>query len=134
MKRYILIFSGVFVLGLAVTMAIRMTSDAMAVIVGIILGMLATVPTSLLLLYLLRQREQQQLDPRSAYQTGQYPPVVVVNSPPNSNFGGIGNANPQSFLPAAPAERSFTVVGQEASTPTSSGSSGGFNRIFDEIT
>ena len=135
MKRYILIFSGLFVVGLAVTMALRMTSDAMAVIVGIVLGMLATVPTSLLLLYLLRQREKEQpFNARNPYQAGQYPPVVVVNSPPNSSFGGMGSANPQPFLPAAPTDRSFTVVGQEASTPDSSSTGGGFRRIFDEIT
>lgn len=133
MKRYILIFSGLFVVAIAITMAFRMTSDAMAVIVGIILGMLATVPTSLLLLYLVRQREQQQLDPRQQYQAGQYPPVVVVNSTPNGGFAGMGNANPQSFLPGATGERSFTVVGQEASAPEAASSSSGFNRIFDEL-
>lgn len=132
MKRYILIFSGLFVVAIAITMAFRMTSDAMAVIVGIVLGMLATVPTSLLLLYLVRQRDQQQFDPRQQYQAGQYPPVVVVNSSPNGGYGTMANGNPQSFLPAI-GERSFTVVGQEASSPESTSTSGGFNRIFDEL-
>jgi len=135
MKRFLFILSGLFTITIAITIALRMTSDAMAVIVGIILGMLATVPTSLLLLYMLRQRENQQVDPRQQYQTGPYPPVVVVNSPPNGSYSGLGNANPNAFLPASAGERSFTIVGQEASPKDAANEGGGgFNRIFDELT
>lgn len=134
MKRALFIIAGIFATVLAVTFGLRMTSDAMAVIVGILLGMLATIPTSLVLLYMIRNRETQQTEIHQRQQQGQYPPVVVVNSTPNSGYGGMGSANPQSFLPAPMSERSFTVVGQEASPTSASNERSGFNRIFDEIT
>ena len=135
MKRVIFVLAAIFVTTLAVTFAFRMTSDAMAVIVGIILGMLATIPTSLVLLYMIRQRDQQPVDPRQqSYGSGQYPPVVVVNSSPNGGYGGMTSANPQNYLPAPMGERSFTVVGQEASPDGAGSERSGFNRIFDEIT
>ena len=131
MKRYLWILSGIFTLGIAVTIAFRMTSDAMAVIVGIILGMLATLPTSLILLYLFKQQQSHQIDPRQQYQAGQYPPVVVVNSPPGGAGYGMGNANPHPFLPAISNERSFKVVGQEAS-PTEAKEGISLSSIWDD--
>ena len=134
MKRYFWILSALFTTAIAITIALRMTSDAMAVIVGIILGMAATLPTSLILLYMLRQQQKQLNDPRQQSYAQQYPPVVVVNSPPGgAGYGGMGSAHPQSYLPAPSGERSFKVVGQEAST-SESGDTLNFNAIWDEVT
>jgi len=133
MKRYFWIFLGLFTLGVGVTIALRMTSDAMAVIVGIILGMVATLPTSLILLYMMRQQHNQQAAElrQQQHQVGQYPPVVVVNSQPGNGYGGMASANPQSFLPSPTGERSFKVVGQEASS-TDSDRSFNINALWDE--
>lgn len=133
MKRIFFIMASLFTVSLAITVALRMTSDAMAVIIGILLGMLASVPTTLLLFYLLRQRDNQPADPRQ-YPAGHYPPVVVVNSPPYGNGynSGPGANSQQAFLPAPPGERSFKVVGQEASDVSDDTSS--FNAIWDEVT
>ena len=135
MKRYFWILLSIFTLGVGITIALRMTSDAMAVIVGIILGMVATLPTSLILLYMMRQQHNQQAADlrQQQQQTGQYPPVVVVNSQPGSGYGGMTSANPQSFLPSPTGERSFKVVGQEASANDSDRSID-FNAIWDEVT
>ncbi len=135
MKRYGMILLGLFTVSIAITVALRMTPDAMAVIIGIILGMLATVPTSLVMLYTIRQRDKQQLDPRQQY-ANQYPPVVVVNSPPNGHGYGAGpvNANGGSFLPAPGGERSFKVVGQEASPAETASESFTLNSMWDEVT
>jgi hypothetical protein len=134
MKRFTYIMCGLFFTGLAVTVALRMTTDAMAVIVGIILGMVATVPTTLVLLFMIRQRDsqQQQMDFRQQY--GHYPPVVVVNSPPNqgSYTNGMTNfTNPHS-LPAPMSERSFKVVGQEATPSETLGDAFGINIPWED--
>lgn len=133
MKRYFTILLGLVIVAVAVTVAFRMTSDAMAVIVGIILGMFATLPTSLILLYMVRQQNNEQVDPKQQ-QMSQYPPVVVVNSSPNGYGAGMGSANPQALLPALPSERSFKVVGQEASSTESSDKGVSFNSLWDEMT
>lgn len=136
MKRYAMILLGLFTIAMAITIALRMTPDAMAVIVGIILGMFATIPTSLVLLYTIRQRDKQQFDPRQQQHPNQYPPVVVVNSPPNGpgyNAGPI-NANGGSFLPAPSGERSFKVVGQEASPTETASENFTLNSMWDEVT
>ncbi len=133
MKRIFFIMASLFTVSLAITVALRMTSDAMAVIIGILLGMLATVPTSLLLFYLLRQRDNQPADPRQ-YPAGHYPPVVVVNSPPYGNgySSGSGANSQQALLPTPLGERSFKVIGQEASDVAEDTFS--FNAIWDEET
>lgn len=133
MKRYMWIVVGLVLTAIIATIAVRMTSDAIAVIVGIILGMVATLPTSLILLYLLRQQHAQQVDLRQQQNTSHHPPVVVVNTPAGHAGYGIASANPQSYLPSAIGERSFKVVGQEASSPDSDRSFS-FNSIFDEVT
>lgn len=47
-----------FGLGLAVLLAQRTHTDAMAVIIGVTVGIVASVPTSLLLVALLRRRQR----------------------------------------------------------------------------
>ena len=108
----------VFVAVLAIVVAKQMSAEAMAVVVGIICGVAAAIPTSVLLLVVLtraerRRHEEEERRSRSAY--GQYPPVVVIQ-------GGA----PQSMLPPGPqagywpspapgplADRHWEVVGGE---------------------
>lgn len=131
MKRFVYVMMGLFTVTIASILAFRMTADAMAVIIGIILGMVATVPTSLLLFYMLRQRETQPVDPRQQQYGGHYPPVVVVNPPGQQNgySNSWGQGSPSS-LPA-PGERSFKVVGQEASTADSEPRTFDMDRIWE---
>lgn len=76
-------------LGFGVVLALiigqRMSTDAMAVVIGVAVGVAASVPTSLLLVALLRR---QRLDERSSWQAQggapgypqlPQPPVIVVN-------------------------------------------------------
>ena len=106
MKRALFIIAGIFATVLAVTFGLRMTSDAMAVIVGILLGMLATIPTSLVLLYMIRNRDTQQAQMQQQHPNGQYPPVVVVNSTPNGGYGGMAQRKP-TIISASPYGRTF---------------------------
>jgi hypothetical protein len=83
----------------------------MAVVVGIVCGMLASVPTSAILVWTLRVRDKQleaQLGPQRQY--GQYPPVVVINGQqPN----GAGGPPQPAMLNGGNGQRNFKVIGQE---------------------
>ena len=112
MKKFLFIAGLAFAVSLAVVIGTRLSSDAMAVVVGIVCGVLASVPTTTLMVWVLRQREKQEAQWRQS-QMGQYPPVVVVNGQsPNGQNG-------YPALPSLPASatisgsRNFKVVGQE---------------------
>ncbi len=95
-------------LGFGVVLALiigqRMSTDAMAVVIGVAVGVAASVPTSLLLVALLRR---QRLDERSTWQaqggpTGYpqlpQPPVIVVNP---GQWPAQNGAQQPYFLPPA---------------------------------
>jgi hypothetical protein len=84
-----LIFVGV----LAVIVAKQMSAEAMAVVIGVICGVAAAIPTSLLLLVVLTRNERRRYEQEDQKgRQGQYPPVVVIQ-------GGA----PQALPPGAPA-------------------------------
>ncbi len=116
MRRGVVIIGAVFAAGLAVAVGSRMSADAMAVVVGVACGVLASVPTSLVLLWALARRGQGPAagaDPRMG---GYFPPVVVVNPGPGYGVPAYGSS-PHALPAAGPAlpavQRSFKVVGDE---------------------
>ena len=112
MKKFLFIAGMVFAISLAVVIGTRMSPDAMAVVVGIVCGVLASVPTTTLMVWVLRQREKQEAQWRQNH-VGQYPPVVVVNGQgPNGQNGYPATPSLPASATAAGA-RSFKVVGQE---------------------
>jgi hypothetical protein len=121
MKRVVTIVAASFAVGLAVVIGNRMSADAMAVVVGVACGVLASVPTSLLLIWALGRRGQGTVSGaegqvRQGFGTNGYPPVVVVN--PGQGYG-MPMYGPPSMpalernLPAPGGPRSFKVVGDE---------------------
>jgi hypothetical protein len=122
MKRGVVIIGAVFAAALAVAVGSRMSADAMSVVVGVACGVLASVPTSLVLLWALARRGPGADRAGQSGMGNYFPPVVVVN--PGSGYGlpaygtvphalsagGYPAASPAA-LPAGP--RSFKVVGDE---------------------
>ena len=112
MKRFFFVVGVAFAVSLAVVIGTRMSADAMAVVVGLVCGVLASVPTTTLMVWVLRQREKQEAHWRQSH-LAQFPPVVVVNGQ------GPNGQNGYPALPSLPASatisgpRSFKVVGQE---------------------
>ena len=111
MKRFFFVSGVVSITALSIIIATRMSADAMAVIIGIVCGVLASIPTSVVLVWVLRQRDRQLEMQSPTHRVGQYPPVVVVN--------GQG-AGAQSALMPPPTPtftngggRDFKVIGQE---------------------
>jgi hypothetical protein len=112
MKRFFFVVGVAFAVSLAVVIGTRMSPDAMAVVVGLVCGVLASVPTTTLMVWVLRQREKQEAHWRQSH-LAQIPPVVVVNGQgPNGHPGYPALPS----LPAgstSPGSRNFKVVGQE---------------------
>jgi hypothetical protein len=101
------------VVTLAVFVGKQMSAEAMAVVVGVVCGVAAGIPTSLLLMVALTRRERQRSeDVDQLRQQGGYPPVVVIQ-------GGSPQALPQGPQagywplphPGPVAQRQFHVVG-----------------------
>lgn len=102
MKRVIPLALLGFGVALAIIIGQRMSTDAMAVVIGVAVGVAASVPTSLLLVALLRKERQsyRQEPPPAPY--GAYPqlpqqPNFIVLDP--SQFAGMRNAQMQTPLP-----------------------------------
>ena len=116
-------------LGFGVTLAFvigqRMTTDAMAVVLGVAVGVAASVPTSILLVALVRRAQREaggRLEPAQSAQSAyalppqQQPNIIVLN--PGDLLGQ--RTGQSAYLPQPPAEllqdaglRRLRVVGDE---------------------
>jgi hypothetical protein len=106
-KQGLLFIGLAFAITLAVVIGWRVSTDALAVIIGVILGIAASVPTTLLIMFILT-RQQNRLN-QQAYHAPQHPPVIVVNAadaPQN-------RPHPLALPPPHPANgaRQWTVIG-----------------------
>ena len=108
MKKVATVALIAFAVTLAVIIGQRMSTDAMAVVIGVACGVLASIPTSLLILAVSgRQGGRRE---REVQQQRDYPPVVIVNP---------GNDQPRYLQPPfpnpviQPQQREFRVIGDE---------------------
>ena len=105
MKKVAIIALIAFAVTLAVIIGQRMSTDAMAVVVGVACGVVASIPTSLLILAVSNRRGEREVRQRR-----DYPPVVIVNP---------GTNQPRYLQPPFPTppmqaqERQFRVIGDE---------------------
>lgn len=113
MKKFLFVAGLVFIITLTAVMGTRMSPDALAVVIGIICGVIASIPTSAMLVWVMRQRDRQEAQMGQLRPFGsQYPPVVVVNGQgPN----GYSTPYAPTSLAAGPplGPRQFKVIGQE---------------------
>ena len=105
-----------FMIALAVVIGYRMSTDAMAVVIGVIFGVAASIPTSLLIIAATRRPAAEERRTRRDEPERQTPPIIVVSP------GGLGNAwsSPPTSLPPPPpaGARRFRVVGEDGSLST----------------
>ncbi|MCW5850755.1 MAG: hypothetical protein KIT87_11830 [Anaerolineae bacterium] len=117
-----------FAVGLGVTVAYRMHSEAMAVVVGVLCGVSASIPVSLLVLYAVRQSQRQAgptslsptappPKPAQAHPQPQAPQIIVVapGMPQGQTFpwGYPGLPGPQGQPAPTRGPRDFTVIGDD---------------------
>ena len=108
----LLIFVAAFGLTLAVMVGQRLSDQALAVMAGAVCGVAASIPPSLLIIWVTRRKSGT-----SQTWAGPYPPVVVVQPPP-AYSPGVGNAGnpylqPPASMSTVPVQREFVVVGEE---------------------
>ncbi len=113
MGKVVLLLLLAFVVTLGVIVGSRMSMEAMAVVVGVVCGVAAGIPMSLLIMLALRRRERQADEPSGTQMAARFPaspPVVVIQ-------GGTPAANlaPPPYYPihsaVEPARRQFRVIG-----------------------
>ena len=86
---------------LAVVIGQRMSTDAMAVVLGVAVGVAASVPTSLLLVAVLR-RERPGSRNEAAAPAAPAPPNVIVLNPGDWTGANLGAAQNRNYLPLPP--------------------------------
>ncbi len=97
-----------FGVALAVVIGARLEQAALAVLVGVVCGVGASIPTSLLIVTIMRRQDQRVHEQRRRNTYQAQPPVVVVTP---SNAPQL--PQPMNWSAPAPAQRQFTVIGEE---------------------
>lgn len=102
-----------FCVTLGVVVGNRMSSEAMAVVVGVVCGVLASIPMSVLLLLVVRRSTQHSPSPPPQQPQQHYPPVVVVN-PGGQQLPGAQQQDPWVDGQWRPAEETprFRMLGE----------------------
>ncbi len=110
MKKLVALILIAFAVTLAVIVGNRMSTDAMAVVIGIVCGVGASIPTSLLILAVASRRETKEERGQASF-----PPVVIVNPGSQGGQQAPGYYQPPTLPPALGqgGPRQFRVIGQE---------------------
>jgi len=108
MGRIILIAAVLFAITLAIFIGVKLSQDALGIIVGVFLGVLASVPTSFGLIWIISRRL-----PPPGQQTPNQPPVLIVNPAPGGQQY-LPQPSPNQFPALPPGQRNFRVIGSEA--------------------
>lgn len=109
MKRALLIIGVAFAITLAVVFGTRVSADALAVIVGVILGIFAGIPTTVLVIFVMT-RQRPGLNSGGPPQMSAQPPVVVINATDRTALSSP--ATPSLSLPySTEPTRKWTVIG-----------------------
>ena len=104
-----------FGIALAVVVGVRLDQAALAVVVGVACGVMASIPTSVLIISLLRRRDaknERRVMRDVEHQVVQSPPMVVVAPPATPQLPQQG-AWPGGYATPLPAQRQFAVIGEE---------------------
>ncbi|MCD6291017.1 MAG: hypothetical protein J7M34_10985 [Anaerolineae bacterium] len=111
MKRVLSLGIILFLTVLAVVIGKRMSTDAMAVVIGVIFGVAASIPTSLLIMATTRRSSEARPPAGRPPYDGYSPPVIVIS--PNAQQPGY--SSPTSLMPPMPpaGRRRFHVVGED---------------------
>ena len=117
MKRMTIAVFLAFTVTLAAVVGHRMSGEAMAVVVGVVCGVAASIPMSLLILMILNRstRQADTMDPlhgRRSAQYGAYPPVVVIQGGTPAPSGLLSPYYSSQTVPDEPAQRRFRIIGQ----------------------
>jgi hypothetical protein len=107
----------VFCIVLAVVVGRRLSTEALAVVSGVVCGIAGGIPTALLLLVAVMRRDRRRMEEaeRRAQQPTSYPPVVVIQGGQPLRWPEL----PPFRLPPTPPQRdaieapAYRVLGDE---------------------
>lgn len=114
MRNFLIAVVLIFCVTLAVVIGNRMSTEAMAVVIGVVCGVAASIPMSLLIL-IVTSRAGRSNEQAMTQGHGSYPPVVVIQGGQPLQLG-------QGYAPYLPAvmntlgsgqQREYTVIGDE---------------------
>jgi hypothetical protein len=121
MRQIVILLALAFMVTLGVVIGTRMSSDAIAVLVGVMAGVAASIPCALLLMAVTRRREAEEEAPdgRAPYEDPRYrqaPPVIVVTpgatQPQQLPYGALYGGLPQ-LEGGQGGRRQFRVMGYD---------------------
>jgi len=114
LKHVALLLALTFTIALAVVIGKKMSTEAMAVVIGIACGVASSIPTTALLTLVLTRRDHQKEDERQLARPGAYPPVVVIQGGAPQSLPSSPQAGYWPGLAQAPlVQRQFHIVGNE---------------------
>jgi hypothetical protein len=111
LKQVVGLLSLAFVVVLGIVVATRMSTDALGVLVGVVAGVAASIPTALLLMAVTRRRESDR-EERSDEPRGSAPPIIVV-TPGHASPAQLSQYASQPYEPRPVRQRQFRVMGLE---------------------
>ncbi len=107
LKQILVTLGVLFVIVLAAIVGLRLSEQAMAVVVGVICGAMASIPMSILVLVALQRLKKEERERYPAQ-----PPVVIVN--PGSYQSSRFSEGPYFPLPGEGIRpRDFKIIGHE---------------------
>ncbi|MBN1484916.1 MAG: hypothetical protein JXA37_09355 [Chloroflexia bacterium] len=115
MARWMLAIAVVFGLTLALLLAFRLERSSLAVVSGVVLGIVAGLPVNGVLLYMLwrertaRQAVEVEREESLSARQAQYPPVVIVSG----GRPGLEALPAGGFALGQQRQRDFVIVGEE---------------------
>ncbi len=117
-KRFVSLVVIVLTITTAVIVTQRLSSDALALLIGLIAGIAVMVPMIAFLIFIWRRQEMRRQEQNNR-QGSTHPPQVVVVSPPvlpgySANRPALWDQNQSGNWALAPNERNFTIVGGES--------------------
>jgi len=114
--RLFLVVGLVFGIALAVVVGNRMSAEAMAVVVGVVCGVAAAIPTSVLLLVVMARQDRRRhgSDEREVRYSGNTPVVVIQGGATQALPPGQQAGYWPAAMPGSVGQREFHVVGDEA--------------------
>ena len=113
-KHVALLLALTFIIALAVVIGKKMSTEAMAVVIGIACGVVASIPTTALLTLVLTRRDRESGEERQVAHPGAYPPVVVIQGGTPQSLPSAPQAGYWPALAPGPmVQRQFRVVGSE---------------------
>jgi hypothetical protein len=114
LKAFLIVAVLLFTMTLAVIVGTRLSDEALAVLAGAVVGVAAAIPTSLLIVTVVRRRDEGRGRTMAMpqQQQAQAPPVIVVT--PQNGQPGMGSWRDMPPSLTMPQQRRFTVVGADS--------------------